>query len=314
MTDLLDPHAKRLIDMLALQGGAAVSLSIAERRAAFAGLMRLGGRGPEMRSIETGDHNHQIRAYWPDLEAVAALVFFHGGGLVAGGLDTHDALCRTLAAASGCAIFAVDYRLAPENPFPAAIDDASAALAWIYANAHHRGVSRIGIGGDSAGATLAAVAAAQWNVREARKLAFQLLLCPILDFAGRTPSRRAFQSPILDQAMLDHDVALYTSGHVPVSDPRISPLCATEFAHLPPTFLHTAQCDPLRDEGAAYAEKLRRAGVEVNHTCHAGMPHLFYGLGSVIPYARKAVPEIGAELGAWLPRLQAQLSRRDTRE
>ncbi len=303
MTDLLDPYARRLIDMLALQGGAAASLSIAERRAAFAGLMRLGGPGPQIRAVETGARNLQIRAYWPDGEATTALVFFHGGGLVAGDLETHDALCRALAAASRCAIFAVDYRLAPENPFPAAIDDARAALAWTFANADHYAVSKIGIGGDSAGATLAAVTAAQWNVHEASKLAFQLLLCPILDFAGQSPSRRAFQSPILDQATLDHDAMLYTAAHVPVADPRVSPLRAAEFAHLPPTFLHIAQCDPLRDEGAAYAEKLREAGVEVHHSCHAGMPHLFYALGGAIPYARKAVPEIGAELATWLTRL-----------
>ncbi|QAY95747.1 alpha/beta hydrolase [Methylovirgula ligni] len=303
MTDLLDPYARRLIDMLALQGGDAASLSIAERRAAFAGLMRLGGPGPEIRAVETGARNPRIRAYWPDGEATTALVFFHGGGLVAGDLGTHDALCRALAAASRCAIFAVDYRLAPENPFPAAVDDARAALIWTFANADQHGVSRIGIGGDSAGATLAAVAAAQWNARQTSKLAFQLLLCPIFDFAGQMQSSRLFQSPILDQATLDHDAMLYTAGHVPVSDPCVSPLRASEFAHLPPTFLHTAQCDPLRDEGAAYAEKLRAASVEVHHTCHAAMPHLFYALGSVIPYARKAVPEIGAELATWLARL-----------
>ena len=118
MTDVLDPHAKRLIDMLALQGGGAASLAIAQRRAAFAGLLRLGGVGPQIRAIEAPLGAPQIRIYWPARAAVVALVFFHGGGLVAGGLETHEALCRTLAAASGCAVFAVDYRLAPENPFP----------------------------------------------------------------------------------------------------------------------------------------------------------------------------------------------------
>ncbi len=299
MTDLLDPHAKRLIDMLALQGGGAASLPIAERRAAFAGLMRLGGSGPHI-PVATVAGDPEIRIYWPESETGAALIFLHGGGLVAGSLETHDPLCRTLAAASGCAVFAVDYQLAPENPFPAALEDAEAALQWTFDNAQRYGISRIGIGGDSAGATLAAVTAAQWNAREARKLAFQLLLCPILDFAGQAPSRDAFQSPILDQPTLDHDAALYTAGRLPVSHPRVSPLRATEFAHLPPTFLHTAQCDPLRDEGAAYAEKVRAAGVDVHHTLHAGMPHLFYALGGVISYARKAVPEIGAELAAWL--------------
>ncbi len=302
MTVLLDPQARRLIEMLALQSGGAASLSIAQRRTAFAGLMRLGGLGPQIRKVEDAAASPAIRIYWPQSETAVALVFFHGGGLVAGGLDTHDALCRTLAAVSGCAIFAVDYRLAPENPFPAALEDARTALQWTFDNADRYGIARVGIGGDSAGGTLAAVMAAQWNAREAQKLAFQLLLCPILDFAGQTPSRQAFPSPILDQATLDHDAALYTAGRVAAVDPRVSPLRATEFAHLPPTFLHTAQCDPLRDEGAAYAEKLKAAGVEVYHTCHPAMPHLFYALGGIIPYAREALPGIGAELTAWLAR------------
>ncbi len=288
--------------MLALQGGGAASLSITQRRAAFAGLMRFGGPGPHIHKVETAAASPAIRIYWPQSETDVALVFFHGGGLVAGGLDTHDALCRTLAAVSGCAIFAVDYRLAPENPFPAAIEDARTALQWTFDNADRYGIARVGIGGDSAGGTLAAVTASQWDGGAAQKLAFQLLLCPILDFSGQTASRQAFASPILDQATLDHDAALYTVGRVAAADPRVSPLRATEFAHLPPTFLHTAQCDPLCDEGAAYAEKLKAAGVDVHHTCHAAMPHLFYALGGVISYAKKAVPDIGAELAAWLAR------------
>ena len=219
--------------------------------------------------------------------SATAIVFLHGGGLVAGSLETHDALCRTLAAASGCNIFAVDYRLAPEHPFPAALDDTLAALEWIFETGTGLWLcQRIGLAGDSAGATLAAAAAVEWGTQKKPDLAFQLLLCPILDFAGETPSRHAFASPVLDQATLDHDIALYTAGRVGADDPRVSPLRATDFSGLPPTFLHTAQCDPLRDEGAAYAEKLRAAGVEVHHTCHAGMPHLFYALSSVIPAAK----------------------------
>jgi acetyl esterase len=300
VTDGLDPHAKRLIDMLALQGGGAASLAIAQRRAAFAGLMLLGGIGPQIRAIEVPLGAPRIRIYWPAREAVVALVFFHGGGLVAGGLETHAALCRTLAAASNCALFAVDYRLAPEHPFPAAIEDAHAALQWSFDNAERYGLKGVGIGGDSAGGTLAAVTAARWNARAERMLAFQFLLCPILDFSGQTESRQAFQSPLLDQATLDHDIALYTAGRARLADSDISPLRASAFAHLPPTFLHTAQCDPLRDEGCVYAEKLTAAGVETHLTCHAAMPHLFYALGGVIPFGKTAVLEMGAELSAWL--------------
>ncbi len=165
-----------------------------------------------------------------------------------------------MAAASGCNIFAIDYRLAPEHPFPAAFDDTLAALEWIFKQAPAYGFERIGLAGDSAGATLAAAVAVEWGTQKKPDLAFQLLLCPILDFAGETPSRHAFASPVLDQATLDHDIVLYTASRVGADDPRVSPLRATDFSGLPPTFLHTAQCDPLRDEGAAYAEQTTRGG------------------------------------------------------
>jgi acetyl esterase/lipase len=300
VTDALDPHARRLLDMLALRGGGAATLGVADRRAAFANLMRFGAPSPDIGRVENILAGRPIRLFRPKDVSATGIVFFHGGGLVAGSLDTHDALCRTLAATAQCNIFAVDYRLAPEYVFPAALDDALAALAWIFQNASDYGLDGIGIAGDSAGGTLAAVAAASWRARECQALAFQLLLCPILDFAGETPSRRAFASPILDQAMLDRDVALYAAGKVPVDDVRVSPLRAADFSRLPPTFLHTAQCDPLREEGAIYAEKLRKAGVEVHHTCHTSLPHLFYGLSDIVPAAKAATTRVGVELAAWL--------------
>ncbi len=287
--------------MLALKGGSVASLDIEARRTAFANLLRFCAPGSPIASVEEIDAaGRTLRLYRPEARSATAMVFLHGGGLVAGSLETHDALCRTLAAASGCNIFAVDYPLAPEHPFPAAFDDTLSALEWIFEKAPAYGVKRIGIGGDSAGATLATAAAAEWGMQEKPGLAFQLLLCPILDFAGETPSRHAFASPVLDQATLDHDIALYTGGTVGADDPRISPLRAADFSGLPPTFLHIAQCDPLRDEGADYANKLRAAAVEVHHTCHAGMPHLFYALSGVIPAAKTVVAAIGAEVSTWL--------------
>jgi acetyl esterase len=301
VTDAFDPHAKRFLDMLALKGGSVATLDIEARRAAFANLLRFCAPGPQIAGVENIHvAERSIRLYRPEARSATAMVFLHGGGLVAGSLETHDALCRTLAVGSGCNIFAVDYRLAPEHPFPAALDDTLAALEWVFKQAPTFGFERIGVGGDSAGATLAAAAAAEWGTQKKQDLAFQLLLCPILDFAGEAPSRHAFASPVLDQDTLDHDIVLYTAGRVGADDPRVSPLRAADFSELPPTFLYTAQCDPLRDEGAAYAEKLRAAGVEVHHTCHAGMPHLFYALSSVIPAAKAAVAAIGAGLSAWL--------------
>jgi acetyl esterase len=302
VTDRLDPQAKRFLDVLSLQGGPSVAeLDLAARRAAFANLMRFTAPPAEIGDVEEIATTPPIRFYAPKQKSASALLFLHGGGLVAGNLATHDALCQTLTAASGCNLFAIDYRLAPEHPFPAALDDARGALKWIFEQSTHLGLKQIGIGGDSAGGTIAAVTAAEWNASEKPKLAFQFLLCPILDFAHATPSREAFASPILDQAILDHDIALYARGRS-LDDPRLSPLRAATLANLPPTILHTAQCDPLRDEGAAYAARLREAGVDVHHTCHAGMPHLFYGLTSVVPAAREAVQQIGADLGGWLTR------------
>jgi acetyl esterase/lipase len=286
--------------MLSLKSGPSANLNIAERRAAFANLMRLTSPGDEIGGVEDIAEPRPIRFYRPKIKSRFALLFFHGGGLVAGSLETHDALCRTLTATSQCNLFAVDYRLAPEHPFPAALDDALAGLAWIFAEARRLGLAQIGIGGDSAGGALAAVAAAQWSARETPRLAFQFLLCPISDFADKTPSREVFASSLLDQATLNHDIALYTRGRISLDDPHISPLHAASFAGLPPTFLHTARCDPLCDEGEAYAARLRDAGVELHHSRHAGMPHLFYGLTSVIPAAKDLVRQMGVELAVWL--------------
>ena len=303
MTDRLDPQAKRVLDMLSLQGGPSVAaLDIAARRAAFANLMRFTAPAAEIGDVEEIATTPPMRFYAPKRKSSSGLLFLHGGGLVAGSPATHDALCRVLTAASGCNLFAIDYRLAPEHPFPAGLDDARGALKWIFEQSTRLGLAQIGIGGDSAGGTLAAVTAAEWNASEEPKLAFQFLLCPILDFAHAAPSRVAFASPILDQATLDHDMALYTRAQISLDDPRISPLRASTFANLPPTILHTAQCDPLRDEGTAYAARLREGGIEVHHTCHAGLPHLFYGLTSIVPAAREAVQHIGTELGEWLAR------------
>lgn len=305
MTERLDPHAQRLLGMLALSSPRAAAMTVADRRAAFRNLMRFSGPGPavgtveDMRLVGTG-WPLRVRIYTPiNTEGpLPGLVYFHGGGLVAGDLDTHDALCRAITQESGCRVLAIDYRLAPEHPFPAALDDARTATEWVFANAHDLGVDpdRVGIGGDSAGGTLAAIIAAERRRTRGPKLAFQLLLCPILDFAATTPSRRAFETPLLDQATMDRDIALYTGGFVLPSDPRISPLRADDFAGLPPTFIHTAQCDPLRDEGEVYATRLEQSGVALRDTCHAGMPHLFYAMGSIIPYAQIALQRIGTEL------------------
>jgi len=223
--------------------------------------------------------------------------------LVAGSLDTHDSIGRALSHYGGVRVLSVDYRLAPEHRFPAAVEDAKAAVHYISAHAADFGIdpARLGICGDSAGATLA-TATCQWAARTGGpRLILQLLLCPILDYSRVTESKRELSSGYLvDQATLDHDLKYYLPEGATPSNPLVSPLLATDVSGMPRTLIHTAEFDPLRDEGRNYFERLTQAGNEVSYTCHPGMIHLFYGLGAVIPYARTAFEQIGGEIRAAL--------------
>jgi acetyl esterase/lipase len=181
--------------------------------------------------------------------------------------------------------------------------DSYEASIWVVEHAAELRIdrNRIAVAGDSAGATLAAIVCQL--ARRTRRLEFaaQLLLCPITDFAAQTESRAAFaKGYLLDEAMIERDLEYYLPTGVDVGDPRISPLRALDFSGLPSAYIHTAEFDPLRDEGRAYAEKLTRAGVKVVYTCHPGMIHAFYGMLSAIPYARTALKRIGSELRAGL--------------
>jgi len=307
----LDPFAKRFLDRLAaLNPPSALSLSVAERREALANLLSLSADGApeatvEERVIPGPGGSLPIRIYTPAGERGArlpGLVYFHGGGLVAGTLDTYDSIARELTHASGCRLISIGYRLAPEAPFPAAVDDACAATAWIAARSEDFAVDpeRLCVAGDSAGATLAAVVC-QRAAGSGLHLALQFLLCPILDHAGLTPSRGAFDAGYLvDAATLEHDLKHYLGAAGDVRDPRVSPLRSRELRGLPPTCIHTAEFDPLRDEGQAYAVALQQAGVKTLYRCHLGMIHLFYGMGAVIPYAAVAYREIGADIRSLL--------------
>ena len=280
------------------------SVSAATRRQGFAALMRMARTVPTIAIVEDvtvagAEAPLPARFYAPTADVGPGLVFFHGGGLVAGDLDTHDGLCRILAAGSGCRVVSVAYRLAPEHAFPAAADDAVAAAADVVGHAARFGIdpARVAVGGDSAGGTLATLAAAALGPR----VALQLLLCPVLDMMPGTGSRRDYgQGYLLDAAMMERDLADYAPvGHDP-ADARLSPLRITDLAGMPRALIHTAECDPLRDEGALYADRLAAAGVAVSHRCHAGMIHHFYGLTGLIPAARTALAAIAGDLGAAL--------------
>jgi acetyl esterase/lipase len=306
----LDPHAKRFLDMMAAAGPrTAAADTIETRRKAFARLMALAGPGPalahvvdEAAAAPATEGTIPLRVYTPRPATdrpLPAIIYFHGGGLVAGSLDTHDTLCRVLAEGCDAIVIAVGYRLAPEHKFPAAVTDAAAATDWVSAHATAIAIDpeRIAVAGDSGGGTLAAIVCQGMRSRQSPPIALQLLLCPVLDFGAESASRRDFaEGYLLDRVTLDRDFAHYSPGNLDRMDPLVSPLRAADVAGVPPALIHTAAFDPLRDEGAAYAERLRQAGVPVRYTCHAGMIHHFYGLTSVIPAARQALDAICREM------------------
>jgi acetyl esterase/lipase len=243
-----------------------------------------------------------IRVYTPlgavD-EELPGLIYFHGGGGVFGSIETHDGLCRMLANASECRVLSVEYRLAPEHAFPAAFDDSCAAVTEAFEHAAALGLraNRIAVGGDSAGAALAAAVCQRAKLKHGPSIALQLLLCPALDIGAESESRRAFaEGYFLDKATIDWTLKHYCPETLDPADPRLSPLRAADVSCQPPAYVHTAEFDPLLCEGRAYAGRLERAGVEVTYTCHAGMIHHFYGMADAIPYARVAIEAIGADI------------------
>jgi len=220
------------------------------------------------------------------------LVYFHGGGWVIGDLETHDSPCRFLAANAGVQVLAVDYRLAPEHPFPAAAEDAFAAFSWASDNAARFGTEpdRIAVGGDSAGGNLAAVAALAARDEGGPVPAMQMLIYPVTETGRELPSRRTFAEGFI---LTRRDMAYYEDRYLPSgtdrNDPRASVLQADDLAGLPPAYVATAGFDPLRDEGDAYAERLREAGVPVTLHRHPGLVHTFINLTAICPSARAAM-------------------------
>lgn len=228
----------------------------------------------------------------PKQEAIAALVFFHGGGFTLGDLDTHDILCRQLCDEAGMAVLSVDYRLGPEHKFPAAHIDGFAALQWIAAHAGELGIApeRIAVGGDSAGGNIAASCALMARDNKGPKLAYQLLIYPATDFRCIAPShQRNGRGYLLTTTMIDYFCACYLASDADRVDWRLSPLLAANHANLPPALIMTAGFDPLVDEGKAYAEQLRAAGNSVEYVCFEGQFHGFITMGRVVAQANEAV-------------------------
>ena len=245
----------------------------------------------------------RLRRYMPvkrGREAEAAILFMHGGGCVLGDIGTHDILCRALCHDTGATVFSLDYRLAPEHPFPAAVEDTVAALDWLSHEAEALGLEpeRIAVAGDSAGGGLAAVALHETKGKLAAPIKAQALIYPALDLRGRLPSRQelAQQFPI-PRDMIDWFFDRYFGLAWPCADPRAIPALYEDYSGLPPALIITAGHDPLRDEGADYGKRLSASGVPVEYECHEGTIHGFMNMGRVL---RKAYGWGRKRLSAWL--------------
>ncbi len=235
-----------------------------------------------------------IRAYRPagagKTEVLPGLVYFHGGGWTVGDLDTHDVLCRELANGARCEVFSVEYRLAPESPFPAAVEDCIAAAEFVAKSSKS---NRIAVGGDSAGGNLAAVVAL--HARGA--LCFQLLIYPAVDqYMGTESIGRNGEGYLLTRALMERFRANYLPRPADYADWRASPALARSHAGVPPAFVLTAGFDPLLDEGREYAELLARAGIEVAYREYPDMVHGFIVMGGVLDTANAAVADCCAAL------------------
>jgi acetyl esterase len=243
-----------------------------------------------------------VRLYSPsEKRPLPLLVFYHGGGWTIGNLDTHDNVCRQLANRARCAVMSVDYRLAPEHKFPAAVDDAFAALRWAADNAAAQGwdASRVAVGGDSAGGNLAAVCALLARDAGGPALAFQLLVYPATAKRPESRSHHAFaEGHLLTRRAIRWFMWNYLRDEADCEDWRWAPLAATDLTRLPPALVIVAGHDPLLDEGIAYAEQLRRAGNSVKLSNYQGMIHAFFRMTGVVDEARRAVDEAGAALAA----------------
>ncbi len=307
---MLDPQARALIDLMIANGVPPVhTISPTEARRLYR--ERRGFTQPEAPamaevrelSMPGPGGSLPLRFYRPDARTAAGgapplLVYFHGGGWTIGDLDTHDVLCRQLAQVGHCAVLSVDYRLAPEHPFPAAVDDCIAATRWAHGQAAALGIdgTRIAVGGDSAGGNLAAVVAiAQRDAGFA--LAAQLLIYPATDMRAVAPSHKANAQGYLLTA---DSIACYRGHYTPEeaqwSDARVSPLLAPDLSRLPPALVLTAGFDPLRDEGRQYADALSAAGNRVQYICFERQVHGFITMSRVIDEALSAVELAGAVL------------------
>ena len=298
-------QAKTILDLLSVGGDNILNkMPVAEARTHYDQVIAENNfdmaevGGVEDREI-AGPHGPiPLRIIWPlgadRSEPLPIFVFFHGGGWVIGSVASREPQCRRIANLANCIVVAVSYRLAPENKFPAGLDDAETAVRWTAENAAELGgdATRVAIGGDSAGANLATVVALQFRDNGGPDLRYQLLIYPCTDplLTQDLPSYALFEGGYF---LTHRQMAWYRECYLPddfdPGDFRYSPILAEDFSGLPPTLIITAECDPLRDDGANYAKLLRQSGVPVEYLCFAGMIHGFWHWGKRIDAAGEAL-------------------------
>lgn len=311
----LDPNVKQLLDAMTAANMSpfdnVASLTAVDLRAAMEANRMPTPEVPiaryEDKSFTTADGaSIGVRIYWPtsDEGDRPAMVFFHGGGWVIGGLDTHDNSARELCNASGAVVVFVDYRLAPEALFPLPAEDCYGGLLWTVEHASELGIdaTRLAVAGDSAGGNLAAVVALMAKERGGPELRFQLLIYPCTDMdTSRWPSMTENQSGyMLTATSMDWFYDQYVPDHALRSHPHASPIHASDVTGLPPALVITAEFDPLRDEGEAYAAMLTNAGVTTEARRYDGMIHGFFAMTAMFEQSRDAVALAGDRVKAAL--------------
>jgi acetyl esterase len=292
----LDPRLQPVIDAMAAGQAEQVDLPVAELRArAHKGMesmfLSLGDELPaaaaeEDHQVEVPGGHITVRTYRPDLPgALPAHVYFHGGGFWLGTLDHFDSSCRATAIEAGCVVASVDYRLAPEHKYPTAPDDCYAALQWVVDNAASLGVDpgRVSVGGGSAGGNLAAVVALMARDRGRPRIVFQLLEIPVTDFTLSQPSMTENSGYMLTKEGIEQCRSFYLPDEGRATEPYASPLLAPDLTGLPAALVMTAEFDPLRDEGEAYARRLDEAGVPVTLRRWDGQFHGSQNMSKLIP-------------------------------